>query len=161
MDRTWWHKRARRGKQGTVTVELALTLPLLLLLLFAIAEVGFVILDSLALGEAARETARGAALGKSTAELRSLANAALPESMRLTDEQIALEKRSQSGGVWGSWTALGDTTAGGITRNDAATGDQVRVRLTYGHPTLTGWVFSRLDPDGTVTLTASTVMLRE
>lgn len=161
MSRASLHNPAGPGKQGTVTVELALTLPLLLLLLFAIAEVGFVILDSLALGEAARETARAAALGKSTAELRSLVNAALPESIRLTDEQIVLEKRSQSEGVWGSWTALGDTTAGGVTRNDAATGDQVRVRLTYGHPTLSGWVFSGLNPGGTLTLTASTVMLRE
>ncbi len=153
-----WHRQARG--RGVVSVELALVLPLLLLLLLAIAEIGMIVVDSLAVGNACREGTRAAALGKSTTEIRFVAISALPPSFQLDAQNFTLERRSLSSGVWSAWTTLGDTVSGETTLNDAATGNQIRVTLTYQHSLVTGLILQAANQDGTITLRTASVMLR-
>lgn len=56
--------RTRRGDRGQATVELALVLPLVALLLLLVLQAGLVIRDQLLVAHAAREAARGAAVAE-------------------------------------------------------------------------------------------------
>jgi len=140
---------------------MALTLPMLLLVLMAIMELSLIALDALVLANAAREGARAAALGRSTTEIRqtveATAEAKLPSAEALS---ITPQRRSQTAGVWGSWTTLGDAVDGGVTYNDAATSDQVRVSVAYQHPLITGFFLHPGDQARTMTLTALSTSLR-
>lgn len=147
-------------RRAVVSVELALALPLLLLLLLAIAEIGLMVADSLALANACREAARAAAVGRSTSDIRAVVTASLPPAMTLPAPEVTLERRSLSGGVWSDWTALGDTMAGGLAINDAPTGAQVRVSLSYPHRLISGPLLGSALPDGILTLRTASVMLR-
>ncbi len=135
-------------------------MPLLLLFLLAIAETGMMVADSLALAHACREATRAAAVGRATSEIRAVVTASLPPAMTHRAPEVTLERRNLSDGVWSAWTALGDTTAGGLPINDAPTGAQVRVTLTYPHPLISGPLLGSALPDGTLTLRTASVMLR-
>ena len=54
--------RSSRGERGQATVELALCLPMLCLLLLGVVQVAVVVRDHLAVQVAAREAARAAAV---------------------------------------------------------------------------------------------------
>jgi Flp pilus assembly protein TadG len=54
--------RRRRGDGGQATVELALVLPLVVVLLFAVVQVGLLVRDEVMVVHAAREAARQAAV---------------------------------------------------------------------------------------------------
>lgn len=64
-----WRRWCRRGEAGQSTVELALVLPVVLLLLFGIAEFGRVIHAYLTIEHAAREGARLGITGASDAAI--------------------------------------------------------------------------------------------
>lgn len=56
---------ARRGERGAALFETAIVLPVLLMLAVGLAEVGFLVIDQMAIANAAREGARvGAAAGQ-------------------------------------------------------------------------------------------------
>jgi len=55
----------RRGDQGQSTVEFALVLPLVVLVVLFIVQAGFVVRDQLLVSHAAREAARAAAVSDS------------------------------------------------------------------------------------------------
>ena len=61
--------RSQRGGRGTVTVEMALVLPLLLLILVGSLELGTIFSSYLRFQNAVREGSRLAALGVSEAEI--------------------------------------------------------------------------------------------
>jgi Flp pilus assembly protein TadG len=143
-----------------VSVELAIALPLLLLLLLSIAEIGLMVADSLALSNACQEATRAAAIGKATGEVRAVVTASLPASVVVNAQDIILERRSVLNGVWSAWTALGDTISGGVVINDAASGNQVRVSLACQHHLLSGLVLRGANQNGTITLRTASVMLR-
>lgn len=147
-------------RRAVVSAELALALPLLILLLLAIAEIGLMVADSLALANACREAARAAAVGRTTSEIRAVVTASLPPAMAVRAPEVTLERRSLSAGTWSEWFPLGDTTAGDLAVNDAPTGAQVRVSLTYPHRLISGPLLSSALPDGTITMRAASVMLR-
>ena len=65
--------RKVRGQEGQATVELALTLPVLALLLAALVEVGLVVSDQARLWHAAREAARVAAVDPDADDVRAAA----------------------------------------------------------------------------------------
>lgn len=120
--------------------------PLLMLLLFGVIEFGLLFKDLLALNQCAREGARLAALGGTTTQVRNrIASAA--RTLRSNNIVIVLEYRTRSGGTWGSWTTLGNT-GGTPARNNAPTGAQIRVRLTYPHQFATGGLLRCLFPTG-------------
>ncbi|MFP5352800.1 MAG: TadE/TadG family type IV pilus assembly protein [Actinomycetota bacterium] len=62
-----------QGQSGQATLELALTLPVLALLLAALVEVGLVVADQARLWHATREAARVAAVDPDAGEVRAAA----------------------------------------------------------------------------------------
>ena len=146
-------------RRAIVSAELALTLPLLILLLLSIAEIGLILADSLALGSVCRESVRAAALGKSTSEIRAVGLASAPPSLTLVTGNFTLECRTQTSGVWGAWSVLGDTTSGGVVLNNAAAGTQVRVTLAYQHTLIAGSLIQGANQNGKITLRTSSVAL--
>ncbi len=152
--------RNRCSRRGVVSAELALVFPVLLVLFLGICEIGLILADSLALGNACREAARAASLGRTTDEIRAVAAASVPDSLVLRAENVSLERRRLTGGVWGEWLDLGDTVTSGSNYNDALTGDQIRVTLTYSHPLISGELLQAARQDGTIRLRTSLVMLR-
>ena len=151
------HQRSTR--RAVVTVEMALALPLLLLLLLGIVEVGLVVMDAISLQNAAREAVRLATLGRTTSQVSAQVSATLTTVLPAQQVTVTLHKRAFGGGVWSAWTVLGDTTVNGTAQNNAATGDQVRVTLTYGHPLVTGYVLGSLAPQGLLQMHVSSVAL--
>ena len=149
-----------RRTLGTVTVEMAIVAPILMILLFGIIEFGFLFWDVLGLKQAAREGARVAAAGATTAKI---ADRVESSSLRQDAVQfdISLQYRLSASG---EWHTLGDTGSGAYAENNAPLGAQIRVTITYPHPLVTGGLFAALadDPDSqTVTLRAQAVMRRE
>ena len=157
--------RNKRPKKtaGLATVELALVAPVLVFLLFAFAELSWLLADIFILNAAARAGAREAAVGATTSEItdrvQSVASSLDQDSLTIT-----LQYRVKSGDQWGQWQTLGDTTQGSQTVNDAPSGAQVRVQLTYEHQLLVHGLFRAIaDPDNPQvrTVTVSAVMRRE
>ena len=153
--------RLTGGRGGTTTVEFALVAPLLIFLLFGIIEFGLMVKDVVALNQAAREGSRAAAVGATPATLDDRIRGAAPG---IDGAQLATlyEHRSynEDTATWSEWTVLG--TDG--VENNAAQSDQIKVSLTYPHYLVTGKLFAGLadDPEnGTITLRASIIMLRE
>ena len=156
---TWNVEKGESKRRGIVSVELALTLPLLLLLLFAIAELSLVFADESALANASRQAARAASLGQTIENVQSVAINTVPSNITLTTSNIAMQHRTLTSGTWSAWTNLADVSNNGVTTNNAASGDQVQVTLTYAHPLVTNLVLKNM-PNGTVTLHGVSVSLR-
>ncbi len=70
--------RSRTGDEGSATVEFALLLPILLLVLLALVQVGVIARDQLVLTQAARAGARAAAVQPDEADVRAATLAAAP-----------------------------------------------------------------------------------
>lgn len=103
--------RRPRRDHGAVTVEAALALLGLSVVLVAVVWVVGLLLAQLALGEAARAAARAAARGESTVEVRAEAARAVPEAdVRLTEQgdHVVVEvTRSVRGpGLLARWGAV-------------------------------------------------------
>lgn len=143
---------------GSATVEFALVAPVLIVLLFGIIEFGTVFKDVLALNQAAREGARAAAVGATTTTIQTRVSSAAP-TLHTGSITTTLTYRTCTGGVWSSWSTLGDAT----DVNAAPSGAQVKVGVSYPHNLITGGLFSRIaDPNTNhITLTTSMVMRRE
>jgi len=120
---------AGRGDRGQSTVEFAMILPLVALVLLLLVQAGLVVRDQLLVSHAAREAARAAAVSEN-----DRAGAAL-EAAR---QSGPLERDRLSGTV---------ATGGG--------GTAVRVVITYRSPTELA-VIGPLVPD--ITLSSSVVM---
>jgi TadE-like protein len=76
--------RRARGERGQATVELALCLPLVALLLAAVVEIAMVAADQARLMHAAREAARIAVVDDDAAEIRAAAEGSGLEGIELT-----------------------------------------------------------------------------
>jgi len=147
-------------ERGTVTVELALVVPILLVLLFGIAEFGLLFRDLLILKNAAREGSRAGAVGATTA---AISDTALSVATGLNIEDISITLKNgtcnEETGTW-SWTDLGDAES----HNNAPPGTQVRIALSYSHTLVAAGLFTGLgDEEGssTITITAASAMRRE
>lgn len=153
---------SRRGAwhaAGSVLVELAVALPALAVLVFGILELGTLFANMSALSHAAREAARAAALGASTTETVTRVQQQWTGMGRRVP-QVTLTYRTRSGGSWSSWQPLGNLNA----RNNAPSGSQVRVHLSFDHELVTGALFARLlaQPGGTtVNLVVTRIARRE
>lgn len=77
----------RRPDSGQAVVELALTIPLLVLLLLAIVQVGLVVRDQILVVHASREAARAAAVDPDSGAPRRAAE----RSSELSSDRIRLE----------------------------------------------------------------------
>jgi len=149
-----------RLTRGSVSVEMAIVVPVLALLLFGVIEVGLVFRDAAVLEAACREGVRAAALGNGTATVQDRV-AAAATGLVAASVTVATHYRTYDNGVWGNWTLL---PPGGAAPNGAPTGSQVRVTLSYPHRLIAGGLFPGLmtDPQNkTLTIHASLVMRRE
>jgi len=152
-----WDRRA-----GTATVELALVVPLLLLLLMGIIEFGLLFEDYMILKNAAREGARTGATGDSTTAITSRVENAAAE---LSTEDLTI---TQQYGVYdaGSWTwyTLGDISSDEGMINDAPAGAVVKVDVSYPHPLVATGILPGLEDEpgsGTFNLTGTATFRRE
>lgn len=151
----------RPRTRAIAAVELAVVLPLVCLLLFAIIEFGLLFKDALVLQQAVREACRAAAVGATPAKIeRVLRNRAV--TLNANSVEIDLDYRVRQGGQWSEWTTLDYSDDG--EENDAPPGAQIRVRAHYNHPLVTGGLvaalFSSSDSTG-VPLSAVAVVRRE
>ena len=139
---------------------MAFLAPLLTILLFGTLELGMMLKDVMVLNSAAREAARSAALGATTADIAARANAAAATINTATVTK-QLDYRTYSSGTWSAWTTL--TTTG--TTNVAPSGAQVRVILNYPHPLIAGRIFTSMlasnSTTNTTNLRATMIMMRE
>jgi Flp pilus assembly protein TadG len=92
---------SQRRDEGTVTVELALALPSVILLIALLAGVGSAAVGQLSLADAARAGARVAALGHGDAEVAAVASRAarVPVDVRVSRADGLVTVQCQ-GTVW-------------------------------------------------------------
>jgi len=149
-------------RAGTATVELALVVPLLLLLLMGIIEFGLLFEDYMILKNAAREGARTGATGASTT---AIADRAENAAAALSTEDLTI---TQQYGVYdeGSWTwyTLGDVSGDEGIINDAPAGALINVEVSYPHPLVATGLLPSLEDSpgsGSITLTGTATFRRE
>jgi len=121
---------------GTASVELAVVLPVLIVLLFGSIEVGMLVRASMAVNRVANEAARMAGIGGAPARIEShIASCATGLDMDLVS--ITYERRTPDAIAqsWGEWVTLG-TDPLNPADNDASVGDDVRAVLDYPYPLL-------------------------
>jgi len=145
-----------RNQRGAALVEFTIVALLLFTLLFGIIEFGLLIKDYLTLSHAAREGARSAALGSTTTVIND----------RIDDMTIALsggdvtptlEKSTDDGG---SWVSLGNAGTD-PDKNNAATGNLVRVTISYPHQLVAGGILPFIGSGGSMTISGNMIMRRE
>lgn len=134
--------RGSRPEGGAAAVEFALVMPILVLLISAIVGFGVVLAQQLALGNAARQVARSAAVRGSYCGTGGPAGTALTSTTMLTRDakdnattlfvtktNVAVDIKVSATSP-SSWTGLcsGDTTQACST---SVVGDNVYVRLRY------------------------------
>ncbi len=147
-------------RRGTATVELALMLPGLLMLLFGMLELGLLARSTTALKHVANEAAGAAATGAAPSNIDARIATSAPG---LRPEMIM---RSYSRRTWGAfagtWSAWRGLVPSG-TSSDAAPGDQVMVELRYPHRLVVGRLLGGILGGGrdTVTLSATAVTVRK
>lgn len=120
--------RREREDEGQASVELALVLPLVALLLLAVVQVGLLVRDQILVVHAAREAAREAAVDPSPDAPRRAASA----SSTLADSRLTVTSTGRG-----------------------AAGSRVRVEVVYRAPTAVPLVGAAL---GDLTLRASATM---
>jgi Flp pilus assembly protein TadG len=88
-------RRAHRGAGGQATVELALALPLVALLLLAVVQAALVARDQVLVTHAAREGARAAAVSAEADAARRAVEQAGP--LRVADLEVTVSGRGEVG----------------------------------------------------------------
>jgi len=140
-----------RNQKGITMIELAIVLPILLIVLFAIAEISIALYDKAVLTNASREGARAGIVAR-------------PPLQRLTDSEIRQVVRNYASTyliTFGSDTLDdGDITITPANRNTLPFGSNLQVSVTYRYDFL---VLSRLIAAilGPINLNATTVMKLE
>jgi Flp pilus assembly protein TadG len=137
-----WVRRRRRissRRRAQSIVEFALVVPALLAVLIGILEFGWLTKNTMTLSSAAREAARAAAVGKSTANVNNIITH-FSSPIRLTgaDGNILLQQCDSSGSTCTAWP--GDDTTVTPVRNGVKPPNMVRVTLTSYHQSLTGFI---------------------
>lgn len=140
--------KTRSRRRGTAFVEFALVAPFLLAMLVGVIDFGLLERNTLIVANAAREGARAASLGRTTADIRTrIENAATPPLTKnssgvITNPTILtilMEHAAPSGDPlsYQSWPS--DTVSSGTTPiNGVPQGNYVRITLTYSHRSLSG-----------------------
>jgi len=151
---------SRRRVRGGVTIETAVTLPILAVIFFGMTEVGLMADATTNLTSMAREAARGASRGWTPAQINDYIDGITdldPDRLSVACEYQPLDGET---GVRGAWQPLGSVGP----CNNARDGDRVRVRLEYQHELMSGPLFPGLadgQEEGTKTLCAVTTLRRD
>jgi Flp pilus assembly protein TadG len=150
----------RHKRRGAASVEFALVVPLLMVLLLGIVEFAMIGHHKLSLVQGCRAGAREASIGRSIALVKEKTRNAAP-NVTLSEDQIIVEYTAQEDGS-GGWTSMPD--AGSGSANGVPYGYLVRVRVDgWPHPLVTGPFFSWLPgvSGNNLPLDAQMVMRRE
>jgi Flp pilus assembly protein TadG len=148
-------KRRRKGERGQSLVELALTMPVLFLLLLGLIEFGHAFNSYLTVLASARDAARMAAQGGTGPT--TLQNLIITETARLPTGSVPAANpcTNAAGGVCISGIdSSGDGTGGCPTLVSAK--ECVRVKVCYVHPFIVGIPF--FDGGTSVRMCSETVM---
>jgi len=105
---------------------MAVVAPVLIFLLFGIIEMGLLLKDDLVLGSACREAARTAALGRSVAQITTMARTS---ASSLVSANIGVQLTYLNPAT-NTFVPLTDGPGGS---NSAPVGAQIKVSLTYPH----------------------------
>ena len=127
--------RGRPRTRATATVELAVVLPLVCILLFATVEFGLLLKDAFVLQQAAREACRAAMVGATPEQASARFYGKIP-TLDPAKVTLSYSYRTFEGVEWSPWTELGVDEQG--TQNDAPPGAQVRVVARYCHSVIMG-----------------------
>ncbi len=147
----------KRGERGQSLVELAFALPVLLLLMIGIIEGAALVRDHMTLGNAVREGARAAALGRSTSAISNrLAQVASPLPLSAPNGSVTLTWSTNNGITWYPWPADMASSSTGAQINGVPSGSMIRVDATSLHNSLTGFI-----PYMTKTIARFAVLRRE
>jgi Flp pilus assembly protein TadG len=142
----------RPSERGVVSVEFALVVPLLLVLVFGIVEFGVMLNRDMIIGNASRDGARAASLNASYAEIRN------GVTQELTQSRIPTGAATTSIDICAF--AAPATTCSAMTEPGYAaavgSGKTVMVKVTYEHSFLTPFISSFLGD--TVSLQQTTQM---
>lgn len=144
-----------KSRRGQATVEFALVVPVLIVILLGIAEMGWLARNTVTLSNAAREGSRAAALGKKTADIRTrVKNYAQGAGLTIADNEITMEYSDDNGTTW---THTPTWPTDGTTYNGVGSGKLIRITVTDSHQQLTNF-FPFLSGR---TLTQKSIMRRE
>jgi hypothetical protein len=143
---------ARKRNSGAALVEMALVLPLLLLLVFGIIDFSLAIKDRMSLAQAAREGARVAAVGATTASIKDTIVTSSP-ALAISKSDVTLTTGAASANQSG-WRTLGDSSG----HNDAVGGELIKVHIVSTHSTVTRMFFGGAS---SITLSGDSVMRKE
>lgn len=139
------HAKRKHGQRGVAAVEAAITLPLLLLLLLAIAEVGTMIMSYNEMTKSLRDAAR------------YLAGQALLGTTGVIVITPGLADATRNLAVYGNRLGTGDPVVQGLTTGDIAIEDldgvHVRVSAAYTYrPLLGSAAFPSLSGSGPISV---------
>lgn len=128
-------KRVLTKERGSGLVEFGIVFMLLVTMMLGIVEFGLIMKDYQVLDHAAREGARSASIGSPVAKIRQDVRTAAG-SLQLEDSYIQLFYAvPDEPDTWYPLVDSGDS-------NCAASGDYVRVFITYPHALVTGFFFA-------------------
>lgn len=156
-------RNSRRSRRGLATVEMAIVLPLLVLMLFGIMEMGLLFKDFLMLQQGVREAARTAALGAIPSEIVATVSSAAV-SLDPSQLTVTVQYRTWNGTGWDYTWDTAPTLGEGGTSNNAPPGAQILVKAKYNHKLVTGSLFSFMATNSAKTMvgiSASSVVRRE
>ncbi|HPA20138.1 MAG TPA: TadE/TadG family type IV pilus assembly protein [Verrucomicrobiae bacterium] len=132
---------SRGGERGQSLVELALSLPVLLLLMIGIIEGAALVKDHMTLGNAVREGARAAALGRSTGAITNrIATVASPLAITAPNGSFSLQWSTNNGTTWYAWPSDVTSPSSGQSINGVPSGGMIRVDASSRHSSLTGFI---------------------
>lgn len=157
---TTWRSRPANRKRGVASVEAAIVVPIMALILFGLGELGLMLRAGHELNSITRDAARSLSAG----EAPHVVMLRISEASTSLDHQqmtVTLQYRTYSGN--GTWNTTWYTVQANGDENTAPTHSQVRATLTYDHRLLLPGLLQFLvdDPEqGSRRLTASATMLR-
>lgn len=129
------------GERGQSLVELAFALPVLLLLMIGIIEGAALVRDHMTLGNAVREGARAAALGRTSGAISNrVAQVASPLPISAPNGSLILTWSTNNGSTWYPWPSDITSSSSGSTINGVPAGAMIRVDATARHTSLTGFI---------------------
>ena len=140
---------------------------MLLMLVMGIMEFGIMFKNYLNLAQVANVGCRSAALGSNTTVIGNYINTTATglglAPARITSQAVEYRVFDKTTQVWTGWQTLGDGTGGYNNAPCDVTHDsQIRVRLGYTYPLVTGaFLSSFVGQNGNVVLSGTAAMRRE
>lgn len=155
-----WRRRPARHTRGVASVEAAVVVPIMALLLFGLGELGLMLRAGFELNSIARDAARSLSAGEAphVVMLRVSEAATSLDRQQMT---VMLQFRTYLGS--GTWSSTWQTVQANGDENTAPTHSQMRATVTYNHRLLLPGLLRFLVDDveqGTRSLNTWATMLR-